>query len=447
MNVPLICDYGSGFSKVGFAGTEAPLAVFPTTLGKLRHEKLLVGMEEEDWFIGNEVPKNRGKLNLLYPISRAAITNWDDMEKVLHVAPEQHPLLMAEPPLNSTSSKERLSQQQQVRQLPPEGSAHRRAQILFETFSVPALYLANQGVLSLYASGHTAADRECARDLKEKNCFVALDFEKEKAEANSPSYLQKCQLPDGQEIDLGRERFFCPEALFQPNLIERNNLGIHIKAFECISSCNPALWKILFGHIILSGGTGTCSGLRSRLQKEASALVSPKINVKAGNLLRCGSCPSLERSLRHWSVHLVQPAAVVGSCSGLVRAWKQQRLSAWSSSSAEVAGHPLSSPWVACVGAADDTHTVHSLALETSVSRRQWIRCGDGETQAEGRRERRPGERSSEQKHAPPLPLWSSELQCREGLRDIGHVLPMTQLVQSADFRALADPVTLCSSL
>lgn len=38
MNVPLICDYGSGFSKVGFAGTEAPLAVFPTTLGKLRHE-------------------------------------------------------------------------------------------------------------------------------------------------------------------------------------------------------------------------------------------------------------------------------------------------------------------------------------------------------------------------------------------------------------------------
>ncbi|KAI4530242.1 hypothetical protein MG293_020098 [Ovis ammon polii] len=211
MNVPLICDYGSGFSKVGFAGTEAPLAVFPTTLGKLRHEKLLVGMEEEDWFIGNEVPKNRGKLNLLYPISRAAITNWDDMEKVLHVAPEQHPLLMAEPPLNSTSSKERLSQ------------------ILFETFSVPALYLANQGVLSLYASGHTAADRECARDLKEKNCFVALDFEKEKAEANSPSYLQKCQLPDGQEIDLGRERFFCPEALFQPNLIapEPNSTAVN----------------------------------------------------------------------------------------------------------------------------------------------------------------------------------------------------------------------------
>lgn len=34
---PLICDYGSGFSKVGFAGTENPSAVFPTILGNLRH--------------------------------------------------------------------------------------------------------------------------------------------------------------------------------------------------------------------------------------------------------------------------------------------------------------------------------------------------------------------------------------------------------------------------
>lgn len=38
MNVPLVCDYGSGFSKVGFSGMEAPRAVFPTILGKLRHD-------------------------------------------------------------------------------------------------------------------------------------------------------------------------------------------------------------------------------------------------------------------------------------------------------------------------------------------------------------------------------------------------------------------------
>ena len=38
MNVPLICDCGSGVNKVGCAGTEAPLAMFPTILGKLRHD-------------------------------------------------------------------------------------------------------------------------------------------------------------------------------------------------------------------------------------------------------------------------------------------------------------------------------------------------------------------------------------------------------------------------
>ncbi|CAD7669935.1 unnamed protein product [Nyctereutes procyonoides] len=331
MNVPVVCDYGSGFSKVGFSGTEAPLAMFPTILGKLRHDNPLVGMEEEDWFIGDEAQEKRGDLNLQYPISRATVANWDNMEKIWHhsfyqvlrIAPEQHPLMVTEPPLNTMPSKEKMSQ------------------ILFETFNVPALYLANQGVLSLYASGQTSGDmfsclgttiesgegmtyfvpiidgcalhqstiqvdiagqdltlyllklltnsghslvstgdREYIRNIKEKCCYVALDFNKEKVKADCPSYAQKYQLPDGQEITLGREKFFCPEGLFQADLIGRRELGIHMKAFQSISSCNSALWKILFSHIVLSGGTGSCSGLCFRLQKEISALVSPTINVK-----------------------------------------------------------------------------------------------------------------------------------------------------------------------
>ncbi|XP_046500040.1 actin-7 [Equus quagga] len=270
MNVPLICDYGSGFSKVGFSGTEVPQAVFPTILGKLRHDNLLVGMEEKDWFIGDEVQKKWGQLNLQRPISRATITNWDNMEKIWHhsfyqvlrIAPEQHPLMVTEPPLNSMSVKDRMSQ------------------ILFESFNVPALYLANQGVLSLYSSGQTSADREYVRDVKEKCCYVALDFDKEKEEASPPSSAQKYQLPDGREIHLGQERFFCPEALFQTSLIGRNRPGIHLTAFQSISSCRRGLWKVLFGHIILSGGTSSCFGLRDRMQRELCSLVTPAINVK-----------------------------------------------------------------------------------------------------------------------------------------------------------------------
>uniref|UniRef100_A0A9L0RM56 Actin epsilon 1 n=1 Tax=Equus caballus TaxID=9796 RepID=A0A9L0RM56_HORSE len=287
-------------------------------------QNLLVGMEEKDWFIGDEVQKKWGQLNLQQPISRATITNWDNVEKIWHhsfyqvlrIAPEQHPLMVTEPPLNSMSVKDRMSQ------------------ILFESFNVPALYLANQGVLSLYSSGQTSgttiesgegmtyivpisdscplnqstiqmdvagqdltlyllqqlsdsghslvstADREYVRDVKEKCCYVALDFDKEKEEASPPSSAQKYQLPDGREIHLGQERFFCPEALFQTSLIGRNRPGIHLTAFQSISSCRRGLWKVLFGHIILSGGTSSCLGLRDRMQRELCSLVTPAINVK-----------------------------------------------------------------------------------------------------------------------------------------------------------------------
>ncbi|CAO2584039.1 Actin, aortic smooth muscle [Lemmus lemmus] len=46
--------------------------------------------------------------------------------------------MITEPPLNSTAVKCRMTQ------------------ILFETFNVPALYMANQGVLSMYAAGRTS---------------------------------------------------------------------------------------------------------------------------------------------------------------------------------------------------------------------------------------------------------------------------------------------------
>nr|KAF6466139.1 hypothetical protein HJG63_011427 [Rousettus aegyptiacus] len=324
MSVPLVCDYGSGCSKVGFSGREAPLAVFPTILGKLRHDNPLVGTEEEDWFIGDEAQSRREKLHMQCPISRATVTSWDNMEKVWHhsfyqvlrIAPEQHPILITDPPLNTAPNKEKV------------------LQILFETFNMPALYLANQGVLSLYASGLTSGttiesgegmtyfvpivdgfslpqstmkmdtagqdltsyllqllsekghslistgDREYIRDVKEKCCYVALDFDEEQVKASLPSCTQKCQLPDGREISLGPERFLCPEALFHTDLIGRSSLGIHMRAFRSISSCSPALWKVLFRHVLLSGGTGSCAGLRFRMQRELSALVSPLINVK-----------------------------------------------------------------------------------------------------------------------------------------------------------------------
>ena len=48
----LVVDNGSGMCKAGFAGDDAPRAVFPSIVGRPRHSSVMVCMRHNDVYVG-----------------------------------------------------------------------------------------------------------------------------------------------------------------------------------------------------------------------------------------------------------------------------------------------------------------------------------------------------------------------------------------------------------
>ena len=95
------------------------------------------------------------------------------------------------------------------------------------------------------------------------------------------SQIEKAyELPDGQVITLGKERFRCPEALFQPSFVGMESAGIHELIYNSIMKCDVDIRKDMYNNIVLSGGSTMFPGITERLKKELVALAPSTMRIR-----------------------------------------------------------------------------------------------------------------------------------------------------------------------
>lgn len=280
---------------------------------------------EDRWrnttFVGGKI-ETTNRSEWIYenkPIKRGLISNWDDIEAMWHhsfynelrIAPEETPVIHIENPFSPKRDREKMTQ------------------IMFETFSVPAFYVSQTGPLALnYLDKSNGIVIDCGSEVshimpvfnrklvrnaiksiplggkdvtnylmklagdysssgqnfnyfnqfKENCAYISRNCEKEREIARFSYNLEKdLQLPNGQIIRCGTERFDCSEILFQPELIDVHSKGLIELLVDCLNKCDENIRMQMQENITLIGGSSCLLGFEERLKND---LNSKSIHIK-----------------------------------------------------------------------------------------------------------------------------------------------------------------------
>ncbi|XP_066110776.1 actin-like protein 7B [Saccopteryx bilineata] len=311
----LIIDLGSQYCKCGHAGQPRPTHFISSTVGRRHPEAAEVGDARKETYVGHELLNMEAPLKLVNPLKHGVVVDWDCVQSIceyvfhtaMKIVPEEYAILVSDPPLS------------------PRGNREKYAELMFETFGVPALHVASQSLLSLYSygkttglvveSGHgvshvvpisegnvlpgltgraeyaggaltnyllqllneaghrfTDAHLHIVEHIKKMCCYSAF-LPEEELGLRLEELRVEYELPDGELITIGHERFRCAEMLFQPGLVGSGQPGLQALTAACLGQCREAGFREeMSGNVLLCGGCTMLDGFPERFQRELSAL-------------------------------------------------------------------------------------------------------------------------------------------------------------------------------
>ena len=309
----VVIDAGSGLVKAGFGGEDGPRSIFNSIVGTPKQMGLMVGMELQERYVGDDAISKYEIMNFSYPIKRGEVTDWDKFENLMHyllysemkVVPEEVSILITESPRTSRENREKLTE------------------ILFETFNVKRLHIANSSMVGLFSYGKTSGlivdsgfnitstvpiyegyplshasiriniggedlsknllsmiqdnleetyvdikGRILADDIKEKLGYLLLNQD-DGDDVKDVTY----ELPDGKKIELSNELYKANEILFNPDEeVKKENglLSLKNMVIDSINKCDNEIKSDIKENICLTGGTTLLKNFPEKLKNELS---------------------------------------------------------------------------------------------------------------------------------------------------------------------------------